>query len=112
LTDKKTSAKLSMPANPLPTKIGIVLFPGFQLLDAAGPLDAFHLLSQQTTLNLSILAANIEPVPTQTWAQDKQGSKFSPSIVPTHAFADAPTDLVSKVGWRPWKRELTIRRRK
>ncbi|KAH7065711.1 DJ-1/PfpI family protein-like protein [Paraphoma chrysanthemicola] len=82
-----------MPANPLPTKIGIVLFPGFQLLDAAGPLDAFHLLSQQTTLNLSILAANIEPVPTQTWAQDKQGSKFSPSIVPTHAFADAPTDL-------------------
>ncbi|KAF2032123.1 DJ-1/PfpI family protein-like protein, partial [Setomelanomma holmii] len=76
-----------------PTKIGVVLFPGFQLLDAAGPLDAFHLLSQQHTLHLIILAATLDPVPTQVWAQDEQNSKFSPSIVPTHTFADAPADL-------------------
>jgi putative intracellular protease/amidase len=82
-----------MPVSPLPSKIGIILFPGFQLLDAMGPLDAFCLLSNSHTLSLSILAATLDPVPTQTWAQDEQGSNFSQSIVPTHTFDNAPTDL-------------------
>ena len=82
-----------MVADPLPSKFGIILFPGFQLLDAMGPLDAFHLLSNSHTLSLSILAATLDPVPTQTWVQDDQGSQFSQSIVPTHTFANAPQDL-------------------
>jgi putative intracellular protease/amidase len=82
-----------MPATPLPSKIGIILFPGFQLLDAAGPLDAFHLLSLQHTLHLSILAASMDPIPTQNWAQTERGSNFSPSLMPTHTFANAPSDL-------------------
>lgn len=82
-----------MVANPLPTKIGIILFPGFQLLDAAGPLDAFSLLSQQSTLHLSIIAATLDPVPTQTFAHEDQGSTYNPSIVPTHTFDNPPDGL-------------------
>ncbi|KAH8726571.1 DJ-1/PfpI family protein-like protein [Phaeosphaeriaceae sp. PMI808] len=82
-----------MVANPLPTKIGVILFPGFQLLDAAGPLDAFCLLSNSNTLELSILAATLDPTRTQTWVQDKQGSNFSQGLVPTHTFDNAPQDL-------------------
>jgi hypothetical protein len=44
---------ITMPSNRLPSKIGIILFPGFQLLDATGPLDAFNLLSNQHTLQRS-----------------------------------------------------------
>ncbi|KAH5073249.1 hypothetical protein HBI73_186180 [Parastagonospora nodorum] len=47
-------------SSPLPTKIGIILFPGFQLLDAAGPLDAFSLLSGACI------------VPTHTFAQARE----------------------------------------
>jgi hypothetical protein len=58
-----------MVANPLPKKIGIALFPGFQLLDATGPLDAFSILSCMYKLDLVILAATLDPVPTQNWVQ-------------------------------------------
>jgi transcriptional regulator GlxA family with amidase domain len=84
---------ITMPSNRLPSKIGIILFPGFQLLDATGPLDAFNLLSNQHTLQLVILAATLEPVSTQHWLLDEQGSNFGPSIVPMHTFADAPQDI-------------------
>ncbi|KAH8641880.1 DJ-1/PfpI family protein-like protein [Alternaria alternata] len=82
-----------MPAHPLPTKIGVVIFPGFQLLDWAGPLDAFNILSNNHTLNLCTIAYTLDPVPTQNFMQDKQGSQFSQSMVPTHTFENAPDDL-------------------
>jgi putative intracellular protease/amidase len=84
---------MSSTSSPLPTKIGLILFPGFQLLDATGPLDAFSLLSNTHTLHLSILAASLDPVPTRTWVHEDQGSNFNSSIVPTHTFANAPDDL-------------------
>ena len=82
-----------MPAHPLPTKIGVVIFPGFQLLDWAGPLDAFNILSNNHTLSLCTIAYTLDPVPTQNFMQDKQGSQFSQSMVPTHTFENAPDDL-------------------
>jgi putative intracellular protease/amidase len=71
-------------------KYGVVLFPGFQLLDVAGPLDILNLLSQSVPLELSILSSTLEPVSTLA-----PGSKttFGQSIVPTHTFADAPDDI-------------------
>ncbi|KAH7392347.1 DJ-1/PfpI family protein-like protein [Phaeosphaeria sp. MPI-PUGE-AT-0046c] len=78
---------------PPPKHIGLVLFPGFQLLDAAGPLDALHLLSLRFPLQLSILANTLDPVPTQNPAQTAIGSAFSPALMPTHTFANAPDDL-------------------
>jgi len=82
-----------MPAHPLPTKIGVVIFPGFQLLDWAGPLDAFNILSNNHTLSLCTIAYTLDPVPTQNFMQDKQGSQFSQSMVPTHTFENAPDYL-------------------
>lgn len=82
-----------MPSSNLPKNFGVVLFPGFQLLDVCGPLDALNVLSNSHTLNLSIIAATRDPVGTQHFMQDQQGSKFDQRIVPTHTFDDAPKDL-------------------
>ncbi|KAL1799607.1 hypothetical protein ACET3X_003644 [Alternaria dauci] len=82
-----------MAAHPLPQKIGVVIFPGFQLLDWAGPLDAFNILSSSHTLTLCTIAYTLDPVPTQNSMQDQQGSLFSQSAVPTHTFENAPDDL-------------------
>jgi transcriptional regulator GlxA family with amidase domain len=82
-----------MSTTKLPKNFGVVLFPGFQLLDICGPLDALNVLSNSHTLNLSILAATRDPVGTQHSAQDERGSYFNQSIVPTHTFEEAPKDL-------------------
>jgi putative intracellular protease/amidase len=82
-----------MSTSRLPKNFGVVLFPGFQLLDVCGPLDALNVLSNSHTLNLSILAATRDPVGTHHSAQDQQGSYFNQLIVPTHTFDDAPKDL-------------------
>jgi putative intracellular protease/amidase len=76
-----------------PKNIGVVLFPGFQLLDICGPLDVLNLLAASQTLNLSILADTLDPVHTGHSLQENQHSHFSQSIVPTHTFATAPQDL-------------------
>lgn len=70
-----------------------MLFPGFQLLDVCGPLDALNVLSNLHALNLSIIAATREPVGTLHAAQEEQGSDFDQRVVPTHTFHDPPKDL-------------------
>lgn len=82
---------MSTPA--LPKNFGVVLFPGFQLLDVCGPVDALNVLSNLHTLNLSIIAATRDPVGTQHALQDQQGSQFDQRIVPTHTFDNPPEDL-------------------
>jgi hypothetical protein len=82
-----------MPAHTLPTKIGVLIFPGFQLLDWAGPLDALNILSHSHSLHLFTIAATLDPIPTQNHLQSAQGSLFSQSLLPTHTFATAPRDL-------------------
>ncbi|KAF1361688.1 DJ-1/PfpI family protein-like protein [Lizonia empirigonia] len=76
-----------------PKNFGVILFPGFQLLDVCGPLDALNVLSNSHTLNLSIMAATLDPVGTLHSVQEQQGSKFNQTIVPTHTFDNAPQDL-------------------
>lgn len=73
-----------------PVHYGVVLYPGFQLLDVAGPLDILNLLSQNHDLKLSILSNTLEPV---TTLQPGAKTTFAQSIVPTHTFADAPKDI-------------------
>ncbi|EXJ93562.1 hypothetical protein A1O1_01954 [Capronia coronata CBS 617.96] len=49
-----------------PTHYVLVIFPGFQLLDLAGPLDILNQLSetkQNSHLTLTIVAETLEPVP-------------------------------------------------
>lgn len=92
-----------MTSSPPPKHIAIVLFPGFQLLDITGPLDVLNTLSRSTPLNLSILAATLDPVSTHIPGQapylesltpsSPPKSNFGESIVPTHTFETAPKDI-------------------
>ncbi|KAL6711534.1 hypothetical protein ACN47E_004468 [Coniothyrium glycines] len=86
---ESNTSSLKKEAGPLPSKIGVVIFPGFQLLDYAGPLDAFNILSGFHTLTLHTIAASLEPVATQNHIQAKTSNAFSQSIQPTHSFATA-----------------------
>lgn len=79
---------LQMSQKNSPLKYGVVLFPGFQALDVFLPLDVLNLLSQTQPLQLSMLAATLEPVSTALLA-----GGFGQTILPTHTFTDAPTDL-------------------
>ncbi|KAF2184093.1 class I glutamine amidotransferase-like protein [Zopfia rhizophila CBS 207.26] len=76
-----------------PKNFGVVLFPGFQSLDVFGPLDVLNILSTETNLNLSILAATLDPVSTKHKQGKISNSNFHESIVPTHTFDSAPKDL-------------------
>ncbi|KAI0434889.1 ThiJ/PfpI family protein [Xylaria sp. FL1042] len=80
---------MSTPDKQAPTKFGVVLFPGFQALDAFGPLDALNSLSQTTPLELSILAVTLDPVSTKI---ERPGS-IGQTVVPTHTFDQCPEDL-------------------
>lgn len=68
----------------------IALFPGFEALDAFGPLEILNTLSKQTAIELSVLAATREPVSTRSPdpAAAAKGSVCSQEIVPTGTFDD------------------------
>ncbi|KAH8597546.1 class I glutamine amidotransferase-like protein [Bisporella sp. PMI_857] len=74
----------------LPTKIGAVLFPSFQALDLFGPLDALNSLSWNYPLNLSLVAATLDPVSTRPREMNAINSTFAERILPTHTFDTAP----------------------
>lgn len=81
-----------MPSPQLPSKIGAIVFPGFQLLDFAGPIDALNILSRDHPMTLHVIASSLDPVPTWNSVQAKVSSAFSQSIQPTHTFATADRD--------------------
>ena len=73
----------------LPKKIGVVLFPTFQSLDVAGPLDVFQFLSSKIDgMELYLIAATKCPVSTAF-----KGSNFGWKISPTHTFDNPPDDI-------------------
>ncbi|CAI6341134.1 unnamed protein product [Periconia digitata] len=82
-----------MSAQQPPKHIGVILFPGFQLLDLCGPLDVLNILATERTLTLSILAATLDPVSTQHALQESKQSDFGEKLVPTHTFDTAPDDI-------------------
>ncbi|KAG6876781.1 hypothetical protein C0993_000473 [Termitomyces sp. T159_Od127] len=78
------------PKGPVPVNFGIVVFPGFQALDAFGPLDALNTLSLNFPMKLSILAETLNSVSTKIPYPNSFGSDFGQSINPTHTFASHP----------------------
>ncbi|KAK5698473.1 hypothetical protein LTR17_023627 [Elasticomyces elasticus] len=78
---------MSLPAN-FPKSFGLVLYPEFELLDMAGPIEALSCLSRLPgfeALTLSIISRSLDPV--------KVGSNgiMSPQQhLPSHTFATAP----------------------
>jgi transcriptional regulator GlxA family with amidase domain len=78
-----------------PSKFAIVLFPGFQALDAFGSLDALNTLAFFKPLSLYVLASSLDPVSTKVPDEFRSPSwpSFHQTIVPTHTFDDAPSDI-------------------
>jgi transcriptional regulator GlxA family with amidase domain len=89
-----------------PVNYGIVLFPGFQILDAFGPLDVLNLLAVSTNINLSVISSALDPVSskppsTVTEFKNKFSSNCSQQVVPTHTFETVPSldVLIVPGGW-------------
>lgn len=76
---------------PPPVKYAVALFPGFQLLDVAGPLDVLAVLAaaQQSPVEVAVLAATLAPVSSRTARPGSVGQ----AIVPTHTFDAPPADV-------------------
>lgn len=68
----------SVPASPTPLTVGMLLYPGFTLLDLAGPHAALGMHG-----HTMLFWKTLEPVTTDTGI----------SLNPTHAFDDAPEHL-------------------
>jgi transcriptional regulator GlxA family with amidase domain len=77
----------------VPVNFGMIVFPAFTPLDVFGPLDMLNSFSLQQHMNLSIIAETLDPVTTKLRNHNVAKSNFGQSIVPTHTFADPPTDL-------------------
>lgn len=78
-----------------PVRFGMILFPSFTPLDVFGPLDMLNFLSLSKPLELSLIAKTLDPVSTRVLNPKFQqaNSNFSQSVLPTHTFADPPSDL-------------------
>jgi transcriptional regulator GlxA family with amidase domain len=77
-----------------PLSYGVILYPGFQLTDVAGPIDVLNVLSSSIPgLSLSLIAETLSPVSTlpPKWpSKDMPPMTTSQQLVPTHTFATAP----------------------
>ncbi|KAM0748410.1 class I glutamine amidotransferase-like protein [Meredithblackwellia eburnea MCA 4105] len=88
-----------------PHHFALILFPGFQLLDVAGPLDCLNILSLTHPIKLSVLSTTLEPVSTRIPNAATTASKglFAESWVPTHTFSSPPSEPIDVLflpgGW-------------
>ena len=89
-----------------PVNYGIVLFPGFQILDAFGPVDVLNLLAMSRNINLSVISSTLDPVsskppPSVIEYKNLFSSNCSQQIVPTHTFQSVPDldVLIVPGGW-------------
>lgn len=85
-TDSSASTMNDTAVSPL--RVGALVFLGFQSLDLFGPLDIFNTMSLKHPIELSVISTSLDPVSTQVKA-----GQVSQSIVPTHTFENAPTEL-------------------
>ncbi|KAH8552018.1 DJ-1/PfpI family protein [Umbelopsis sp. PMI_123] len=85
----------------LPKSFGVLLFPGFALLDACGPMEMLNGLSSAVPLELSMIAVDsLEPVsttvPIESIPEEMRASfenyipSISQKIVPTHTLETCP----------------------
>lgn len=70
-------------ASDVPLRYGVLVFDGYEPLDAHGPLEFFQSLSYWYPLTLSVIAADLEPKSTKP-------SGFGTKILPTHTYKSAP----------------------
>ena len=88
---------------PVPTKFGLLLYPGFEVLDVFGPLEALNVISREEfewigvkyipNVSLSVITSENTYNPISPAYKDKDGSCIVQKIVPDHTIYDAPEDL-------------------
>ncbi|RAO72083.1 uncharacterized protein BHQ10_008095 [Talaromyces amestolkiae] len=86
------------PKNLDPKNFGLLIYPGFEALDAFGPIEVINNLSlTHKDISLSVIAATLDPVSTLHKGMHSVGQ----SVVPTHSFNDAPAldVLIIPGGW-------------
>lgn len=80
-----------------PAHYAVLLFPGFQLLDVAGPIDVLTILSwTHSPLKLSMIsetAPGAVPNVVDGLSPGSNGTNFSTRVIPTYSFANAPADI-------------------
>lgn len=79
----------------LPTRFGLILYDGFQLIDVCGPLDVLNNLSHRVPgISLSLIAEDTFPKSTtpKEWPANMGMGPFTTSqtLQPTHDFKSAP----------------------
>lgn len=75
-------------------RLGVVLFPGFALLDVTGPLQFFNGLSSSKPFEFSMIAKTMDPVstaPPDHLMKNDSYRQISQLLLPTHTFETAPT---------------------
>ena len=82
-----------MAASSPPLSYGALLYPGFEVLDIAGPLEALNTLSRidgQEGMTLSIISKTMDPI--NPGPPNAKGSTFTSKqqYLPTHTFDNAP----------------------
>ncbi|KAK3707312.1 hypothetical protein LTR37_012156 [Vermiconidia calcicola] len=87
-------------ASNIPHSYGLLLFPGFEVLDAAGPIEVLNILSKylsHSEMNLSVIAETVDDLvtPGPFAPGDENSKQFTGQQLyqPTHSFATAPKDL-------------------
>ena len=93
-----------------PLSYGLLLFPQFEVLDAAGPIETLNVLAfqlQQQQLKLSVIAKTLDPVNPGSIAPDTSTVNFNGQqhYLPTHTFETAPPlDVLIVPGGRGTRR--------
>jgi transcriptional regulator GlxA family with amidase domain len=75
------------------TRLGVVIFPGFALLDVAGPMQFFNQLGAIQPFELSIIAKtmdSVSTVPPKNLVPERKFPSIGEQWLPTHTFDNAP----------------------
>jgi transcriptional regulator GlxA family with amidase domain len=76
-------------AQPEPKTLGVVLYPGFEVLDVFGPVEMFMNLGPQQ-ITIVMIAQEAGPVSSGTTQEMGQTTYSGPKVVADYGFADAP----------------------
>jgi putative intracellular protease/amidase len=92
-----------MSAQPMPHKFGLLLYPGFEVLDVFGPLEALNVISRKEfewigvpyvpNITLSIITTTKALEPVSPAQAGDVGAVLAQSITPQYTIYDAPEDL-------------------
>ncbi len=75
------------------TRLGVVIFPGFALLDVAGPMQFFNMLSAIRPFELTVIAKTLDPVntrPPENTGMKSNCKSIGEEWLPTHTFDNTP----------------------